>query len=100
LVVGSVNEGVTAGAPSPLSTAGAACSAAFFVVFLAAAFLVAALPSASPPDLAGVASGNAPFSFRTTGASMVDDADRTNSPISSSLAIATLLVIPSSLASS
>ncbi|MET3809759.1 hypothetical protein ABIB14_000854 [Arthrobacter sp. UYEF3] len=39
-------------------------------------------------------------SFRTTGASMVEEAERTNSPSSCSLVTASLEVIPSSLASS
>ncbi|MBP2375682.1 hypothetical protein JOF46_003594 [Paeniglutamicibacter psychrophenolicus] len=39
-------------------------------------------------------------SLRTTGASMVEDAERTNSPISCSFATASFEVIPSSLASS
>src|SRR5581483_8609305 len=43
---------------------------------------------------------NAFSSFRTTGASMVEDAERTNSPSSWSLAITTLLSTPNSLASS
>ena len=43
---------------------------------------------------------NASLSLRTTGASIVDDADRTNSPISPSLAITALLSTPNSLASS
>jgi hypothetical protein len=47
-------------------------------------------------DSAGIVSR----SFRTTGGSTVDDADRTNSPISWSLAMTTLLSTPSSLASS
>ncbi|MBP2385147.1 hypothetical protein JOF47_000658 [Paeniglutamicibacter kerguelensis] len=38
--------------------------------------------------------------MRTTGASMVEDAERTNSPISCSFATASFEVIPSSLASS
>jgi hypothetical protein len=46
-----------------------------------------------PPEKASV-------SLRTTGASIVEDADRTNSPISWSLAITTLLSTPNSLASS
>jgi len=46
-----------------------------------------------PPEKASV-------SLRTTGASMVEDADLTNSPISWSLAITTLLSTPNSLASS
>ncbi len=43
---------------------------------------------------------NASVSLRTTGASIVEDADRTNSPISVSLAMTTLLSTPNSLASS
>ncbi len=43
---------------------------------------------------------NASCSFRTTGASIVEDAERTNSPSSWSLAMTTLLSTPSSLASS
>ena len=58
------------------------------------------------PELAGLdagldaASGNAPRSFLTTGASMVEDAERTNSPSSCSFATASFEVMPSSLASS
>jgi len=40
------------------------------------------------------------LSLRTTGASIVEDADRTNSPISWSLAITALLSTPNSFASS
>lgn len=43
---------------------------------------------------------NASFNLRTTGASIVDDAERTNSPISLSLAMTALLSTPNSLASS
>ena len=56
--------------------------------------------SSSPaPSPAGCA-GKTSFSLRTTGGSTVDDADRTNSPMSWSLARTTLLSTPSSLASS
>lgn len=44
--------------------------------------------------------GKAPRSFFTTGASMVDEAERTNSPSSCSFATASFEVMPSSLASS
>jgi hypothetical protein len=44
--------------------------------------------------------GKASRSLRTTGGSMVEEADRTNSPISWSLAMTTLLSTPSSFASS
>ncbi len=61
------------------------------------AFLAAGLAA----FLGGAAfAGKASFNLRTTGASMVDDADRTNSPISSSLAMTALLSTPNSLASS
>jgi 3-polyprenyl-4-hydroxybenzoate decarboxylase len=83
--------GVTEGAIA--SAAGASVG----VTTSAAAFLVAAF-------LAGLASaagaGTASRNLRAAGASIVDDADFTNSPSSWSLATASLLVIPSSLASS
>ena len=60
-------------------------------VFFAAAFLAGAFASA-----AGICSRRR----RTTGGSTVDDADRTNSPISLSLVMMTLLSTPSSFASS
>jgi hypothetical protein len=50
----------------------------------------------APPDSAWMLSIN----LRTTGASTVEDAERTNSPSSWSLAMTTLLSTPSSLASS
>jgi len=43
------------------------------------------------PDLAPLSEGKASRSLRTTGASMVEDALRTNSPSSLSLAITSLL---------
>jgi hypothetical protein len=49
---------------------------------------------------APAASGNALRSFLTTGASMVEEAERTNSPSSCSFVTASLEVIPSSFASS
>lgn len=55
--------------------------------------------AAGAADLAA-ASGKALRSLRTTGASMVDEAERTNSPSSCSFVTASLEVIPSSLASS
>lgn len=60
----------------------------------------------APPGTPGLAAFlpplplNASVSFRTTGASIVEDAERTNSPSSWSLAMTTLLSTPSSLASS
>ncbi len=46
------------------------------------------------------AEGNASLRRRTTGASMVDDADFTNSPMSFRRASSVLLSVPSSFASS
>jgi hypothetical protein len=56
-------------------------------------------PAACWPRPSGRAA-NASLSLRTTGASIVEDADLTNSPISWSLAITALLSTPNSLASS
>lgn len=53
-----------------------------------------------PPPLEASPLPNASVSLRTTGASIVEDADLTNSPISVSLAMTTLLSTPNSLASS
>lgn len=51
-------------------------------------------------DFAGAPAGKTSCKRRTTGASMVEDAERTNSPISWSFARTTLLSTPNSLASS
>ena len=61
-----------------------------------------ALAAEGPADVFALAAwpANASLSLRTTGASIVDDADRTNSPISPSLAMTALLSTPNSLASS
>ena len=75
---------------------------------LAAAALArpfAAAASWQPPVPAPFAAlvawpANSSLSLRTTGASIVEDADRTNSPISWSLAITALLSTPNSFASS
>jgi hypothetical protein len=68
------------------------------VVFLAAAFL-AGLGSAAAA-FAASNSGNFSINFRTTGASTVDDADRTNSPTSCNFARSSLLSKPISFANS
>src|SRR4029079_19239475 len=57
----------------------------------------AGLPAARPLPLPA---WKASVSLRTTGASIVEDAERTNSPSSWSLAMTTLLSTPNSLASS
>ncbi len=92
---GAPGRGAGAGAaPAGLGAAGLGVSAPG----LGAAGLAALAPGLAgflPPPLP-----NASVSLRTTGASMVEDAERTNSPSSWSLAITTLLSTPSSLASS
>jgi hypothetical protein len=70
-------------------TGAVACGAADV---LAAAFLAA--------RFFGGFFSNSSANLRTTGASIVEDADRTNSPMSFSLVRTTLLVTPSSFASS
>lgn len=62
--------------------------------------LGAALRGAGFADLPLPPPWKASVSLRTTGASMVEDAERTNSPSSWSLAMTTLLSTPNSLASS
>jgi hypothetical protein len=57
-------------------------------------------PPPERPPLAELPPVKASLSLRTTGASIVEDAERTNSPISSSLAMTALLSTPNSLASS
>jgi hypothetical protein len=78
-----------AGACGAVGTGAVACGAA---EVLAAAFLAA--------RFFGGFFSNSSANRRTTGASIVEDADRTNSPMSFSLVRTTLLVTPSSFASS
>ncbi len=78
-------------------SAGAARSAAGFSVRGSAGAGAAFL---APRFFAGGFFSNSSASRRTTGASIVEDADRTNSPIVFSLSSTTLLVTPSSFASS
>lgn len=66
----------------------------------AGAGLAAALDGAAASVEEAAAPGKALRSFLTTGASMVEEAERTNSPSSCSLVTASLEVIPSSFASS
>jgi len=80
-----------------LSVSGALTSGALFFVaaFFAGAFF------AGFDSLAGFATGgNFSRNLRTTGGSTVDEAERTNSPISWSLARTSLLSIPISFANS
>ena len=105
---GAGADGVTGASRGPTMDSGAAaCAEARAVagaVFLAPGLGpgFVAVPSDGalldvPPD---GATGIASLSLRTTGASTVDDADRTNSPSSLSLVSTTLLSTPSSFASS
>jgi len=89
---GTVREGAPSGPGSP-GLGGLAGAAAFFAAVVRGTS-VAAAPF--PPATAG----NVSLSRRTTGASTVEDAERTNSPISLSLAMMALLSMPSSFASS
>jgi hypothetical protein len=79
----------TAGAPCPSGVVDGAAAAGRLSAFLAGA-----------GACLGACAVNASLSLRTTGASIVEDADRTNSPISWSLAITALLSTPNSFASS
>ncbi|SFU05805.1 hypothetical protein SAMN04487915_10995 [Arthrobacter sp. ov118] len=103
----AAGAGASALGSAALGAAGPGAGAGRVAAGLGAAWLLAvwllavwgADAGASDFDAAG-ASGKALRSFRTTGASMVDEAERTNSPSSCSLVTASLEVIPSSLASS
>jgi hypothetical protein len=84
----------TAGGSAVVGPASVAFAAgAAFAVFFA-------FGAAAPPSAPGSDAGKISFSLRTTGGSTVEEADRTNSPSSLSLAITTLLSRPSSFASS
>ena len=91
-----VPSGSCARAASISSALGAALFLA--VVFLAAAFFAGFGCAAAA--LAASNSGNFSINFRTTGASTVDDADRTNSPTSCNFARSSLLSKPISFANS
>jgi hypothetical protein len=90
---GSTTAGAGATAAASTAGAGAGASAAGGAAFFAGAFFAAAGFSAG-------SDGNASRSLRATGASTVDDALLTNSPSSLSFARTSLLVTPSSFASS
>jgi hypothetical protein len=90
--------GTTAAGTAPVGTATAATAPA--------GTGATGAPSDGPAALGlrawafGAWAENSSLSLRTTGASIVDDAERTNSPISWSLAITALLSTPNSFASS
>jgi len=100
--------GLTSGCPT---TAGGPAAAASAIPALARSALTPpSTPGWPAPSAAAFAAAaalaaaawpaNASLSLRTTGASIVDDGERTNSPISWSLAMTALLSTPNSLASS
>ena len=70
-----------------------------FTVCFGAAFFAGAFFAFGAAS-AGTKSGNLSINLRTTGASTVDDAERTNSPTSCSLDKSSLLSSPNSLANS
>jgi hypothetical protein len=68
--------------------------------FLAAAFFAGAFFAGFASAAGFTTGGNFSRNFRTTGGSTVDDAERTNSPISWSFARTSLLSMPKSFANS
>ncbi len=99
LLGASAAAGLGAGAPG-LGAAGRAAAAGEGAAGFAGAALRGAPGFAA--DLPALPPGpcSASVNLRTTGASIVEDAERTNSPSSWSLAMTTLLSTPNSLASS
>jgi hypothetical protein len=96
----SARDAFSASKSTPSSAASSAASSGLTsAVFLAAVFFAAAFLTGFASGT-GLASGYISMSLRTTGASTVDDAERTNSPISWSFARTTLLSIPSCFANS
>jgi hypothetical protein len=75
-------------------------SSIFGAAFLAAAFLAGAFLAGLASAVGFATGGNFSKNFLTTGGSTVDDAERTNSPISWSFARTSLLSIPTSFANS
>ena len=98
------NEVIPMAAAAAVATAisSAVGPSANSAAFLAAAFLAGAFfaGAAGAAFALAASAGKASLTFLITGASMVEDAERTNSPISCSLATRTLLSMPNSLASS
>jgi hypothetical protein len=91
LLIG-VTGGVTALSSGASSTLGAD--------FLAAAFFAGAFFAGFASAAGFATGGNFSRNFLTTGGSTVEDAERTNSPISWSFARTSLLSIPTSFANS
>ncbi|CAB4533543.1 unannotated protein [freshwater metagenome] len=80
-------------------SSGVGAAAFFAALFLAAAFF-AGFASAGAASATALRSGNLSINLRTTGASTVEEAERTNSPTSWSLARSSLLSKPKSFANS
>jgi hypothetical protein len=95
-VLGAAGAGACAAGAGALGAAGPGAG----VEGRASAAGAGALGAAAGAEALAAASGKALRSLRTTGASMVEEAERTNSPSSCSFVTASLEVIPSSLASS
>jgi hypothetical protein len=92
--VGAAGVSEIAGVSTADSSGDFAAAAFFGAAFLAGAFFAGF-------SSAGFATGgNFSRNFRTTGGSTVEDAERTNSPISWSFARTSLLSIPTSFANS
>lgn len=87
--------GLGAGAAGRAGAPGVGAPGLAATLLRGAAGFAAGLPALPPPG-----PWKASVNLRTTGASMVEDAERTNSPSSWSLAMTTLLSTPISLASS
>jgi hypothetical protein len=100
---GSISAAGASGWASAAGAAGAGAATCPFAAVRPLALDLAGAVFTAPPPACGLAAcceANASLSLRTTGASIVEDAERTNSPISLSLAITALLSTPNSLASS
>jgi hypothetical protein len=94
--IGGVCGVTTSGVGVACSTTGTSAAAGF----LAAAFLAGAFLTGFSAAAGFTAGGYFSRNLRTTGGSTVDDAERTNSPISWSFARTSLLSIPKSFANS
>ena len=90
---------LSAAKSTPSSAANSAANSGFASPFFAAVFFAAAFLTGLASSF-GLASGYNATSLRTTGASTVDDADRTNSPNSWSFASTSLLSMPNCFANS
>src|SRR4051812_5911353 len=98
--VAGLSAGAAVGSAAGAGFSAAGLAAAAFLGGAGGAATGAAGPAAAAAAPPLASAGKALLSLRTTGGSTVDDADRTNSPISWSLVMTTLLSTPSSLASS